>query len=355
MTGRQLKYIYWFAYYNNDSPSVKYRAQYPLDFAREKLGMASCLVMPGYSPKMLLNFIQAYLSALLFPKKGAIIVIQRVNSNFIYANLLKLLVILRRPRTVYDLDDAKYLEHDPKGIHFFARNCNYISAGSGEIAKYLRQFNRNVYHITSPVPDLGIFKQEKSETFTIGWIGGFSWGHQDSLYQYVFPAIKALPFKCVFVLMGVMKPTDENEISAYFKGATHVKLVIPKDIDWKHETALQNKIKAFDVGVATLLNHPVQLAKSGIKAKQYMNNGVPVLCNDLPENNNIVINEHNGLICNSSAEFRQAIIRFREMHEDAYMKFSTNARLSAKNFNHYRYFENFEKIKMAYDNAYNNG
>ena len=34
------------------------------------------------------------------------------------------------------------------------------------------------------------------------------------------------------------------------------------------------------------IKHPF---KSGIKAKQCMNNGVPVLCNDLPENNNVVM------------------------------------------------------------------
>jgi hypothetical protein len=37
----------------------------------------------------------------------------------------------------------------------------------------------------------------------------------------------------------------------------------------------------------------MQLSKSGIKAKQYMNNGVPVLSSNLPENNTVVIDGFN--------------------------------------------------------------
>ena len=196
MSGKKLKYIYWFAYYNLDSPSVRYRAKYALDFGKENLGISSELIIPGYFPKRIWHFLTGYMSALLFPKKNSLIVIQRVGSNFIYSNLLKLLVITRKKLTVYDLDDADYLTHNTRSIHFFARNCNYISAGSSEIALYLKQFNSNVIHNTSPTPDYGILKKERNKIFTIGWIGEFGWGHKDSLFKYLFPAIKELPFDC---------------------------------------------------------------------------------------------------------------------------------------------------------------
>ena len=128
-----------FAYYNLDSPSVRYRAKYPLDFAREKLNISSNLIIPVYSLKRVLNFIVGYFSALLWPKKNSLIIIQRVRSNFIYSNLLKLLVRARQKRTIYDLDDADYLELDPKVIYSFARLCNHISAGSLEIATHLKK------------------------------------------------------------------------------------------------------------------------------------------------------------------------------------------------------------------------
>ena len=345
MEKRKISFIYWFAYYNLDSPSVRYRAKYPLGFAKKKLRIGSYFVIPGYSPAKAFKFIRAYLSALIFPGKDSLIVIQRVRSNFIYSNLLKLLVKFRKSMTVYDLDDADYLEHSPETIHFFAQNCNYISAGSEEIIKYLSQFNPRIYHITSPTPDLGIIKQQRSKAFTIGWIGGFGLGHSESLYEYLFPAIRRLPFNCTFILIGVTSQADREEIKSYFVNCSHVQLEIPTDIDWNNESAIQNRIKLFDIGIATLLPNPIQISKSGIKAKQYMNNGVPVLCNNQPENNKVVIDGYNGFICESADEFRSRLIEFKEMEPQEYWKFSRNARKSIKDFDHYKYFEDFDRIK----------
>jgi len=106
MPHQRIKFIYWFAYHDLFASSVRYRGKYPLDFAREKLGIGSYLVVPGYSLKRLLLFLKAYFSALLFRKPGSLIVVQRVQSDFIYATLLKLLVLIRNKNTIYDLDDA---------------------------------------------------------------------------------------------------------------------------------------------------------------------------------------------------------------------------------------------------------
>lgn len=343
----KIRFIYWFAYYNLDSPSVRYRAKYPLDFAKKELGIENQLVFPGYSLWRISDFIKAYTSALLFPKSKSIIVIQRVQSNFIYSNLLKILVLLRKSKTVYDLDDADYLIANSNTIHFFAKNCKYVSSGSKEIENHMRLFNQNVIHLTSPTPDLGIQKQKRNEIFTIGWLGGFGGSHKDGLYEYIFPAIKNLSFNCKLLLIGVSNSTDEKEIREYFEKSNHVQLEIPRKIDWNNELELQNRIKRFDIGVATLLNQPMQLGKSGIKAKQYMNNGIPVLSNNLPENNNVVIDGFNGFLCDSSEEFKQRIIQFKEMTSEEYSVFSKNARQSVNSFDHNKYFEDFNKMKIT--------
>jgi glycosyltransferase involved in cell wall biosynthesis len=347
MSDKKIKYIYWFTYYNLESPSVRYRAKYPLDFAKEQLDIPSKLVIPGYSPKRLLAFLRAYSSALLSPKKDSIIVIQRVRSRFIYFHLLKLLVKLRKERTIYDLDDADYLEHEPKTIHFFAQNCQSVAAGSREIVKYLQQFNENVLHLTSPTPDLGIVKRKRNKTFTIGWVGGFRWGHKESLYLYLFPAIKKLDFDCELHLIGINSRTDQKEVQDYFKEKRNVEVIFPDHRNWEDESGLQNKLKHFDVGIATLLDNPIQRAKSGIKAKQYMNSGVPVICNNLPENNKVVIDGYNGFVCKSAQEFSQKLSTFKKMENETYFEFSNNARQSISHFNHKKWFKDLEKIKTA--------
>jgi glycosyltransferase involved in cell wall biosynthesis len=344
---KRIKFIYWFAFYNLDSPSVRYRAKYPLDYARKNLDIKSCLIIPGYKLKRIIRFTGAYLSALLFRRRHSLIVVQRVRTNFIYANLLKVLIRLRNKNTVYDLDDADYMEYDSKTINYFARHCEFISAGSDEILRHLLKLNSKALHVTSPAADLKMIKQERNGTFTIGWVGGYGWGHKDSLFNTVFPAIIKLPFACTLVLIGINKREDRKEIRKYFRGS-EIRLKMPEHLNWNNEASLQEYIKSFDVGIATLLDHPHQIAKSGIKAKQYLNNGVPVLSTDLPENNKIVKHGLNGYLCNSPREFNERLIELRNMPKDDYNRLSRNARNSLQNFSHDKFFRDLEELlKMS--------
>ncbi len=140
---------------------------------------------------------------MFFRKKNSIIVVQRVRLRFIYANLLKLLVTIQKLNTIYDLDDAGYLAHFSKTIRFFIRKWSAISAGSNAINQYASQFNKQVWTSPSPTPDLKISKKRNPVFFAIGWLGGFSWGHKDSLVSTFFPALKDLPFHSRFVIVGV--------------------------------------------------------------------------------------------------------------------------------------------------------
>ncbi len=44
----KIEYIYWFAYYNLNAPSVRYRAQYPLKFLKEKYNIQNTFIYPEY-------------------------------------------------------------------------------------------------------------------------------------------------------------------------------------------------------------------------------------------------------------------------------------------------------------------
>lgn len=336
------KFIYWFAYYNLDSPSVRYRAKYPLDFLKSHKGVESYLVTPSYSFVGILLFLKAYFGALFFRKKDSLIIIQRVQSNFIYANLLKFLVRIRNKNTIYDLDDADYLEVDPKTIYFFAKNCEKISAGSRAIARYMSQFNDNIVHTTSPIVDLEIVKTNRNPIFTIGWIGGFGGEHKESLIELVFPALYELSFDFKFVIIGVIKPEDRTFIYNFFQDKSNIEIEIPVEIDWNNELDIQERIALFDLGIATLTSSELQLCKSGIKAKQYMNNGVPVLSNNLPENNAVVVDGHNGFFCDTIADYKERLTQFKNMSDSDYFWYSENARQSIVHFDHTRYLESFE-------------
>ncbi|MBI9035414.1 MAG: glycosyltransferase [Bacteroidales bacterium] len=341
---KEIIFIYWFAYYNEDSPSVRYRAQYPLQYFEEKFNIKSRLIIPGYHPKRLFRFVLNYFQALFFRKKNSVIVIQRVHSNFIYSNLLKLLVTINKKYTVYDLDDSDYLYMPSKPIYSFAKKCHFIAAGSREIAGHLSKYNKNIILTTSPTPNLNIVKTSRSSIFTLGWIGGFGGDHKISLVDLVFPAIKELDFPCKFTLMGVTKEADEQFIINYFKSNEYIRVEIVKNIDWKNEPEIQRMISSFDLGISTLLDNEIQRSKSGIKAKQYLNNGVPVLSTKLPENDWVVKDGYNGYFCDYTDDFKNRMIEFSKMDEHTYQYFSKNARKSISEFDCQKYYEDFMKI-----------
>ncbi len=342
---KKIGFIYWFAYYNLDSPSVRYRAKYPLEFFKKYKGVESYFVVPGYRPLEIYRFIKAYVSALLFRKPNSLIIIQRVQSHFIYSTLLKLLISIKNQDTVYDLDDADYLEVNAETIYYFAKHCESLSVGSKQIEKYLSQFNRKIVHTTSPIVDLEIVKTQRNSIFTVGWIGGFGGGHKASLVELVFPALKELRFQLKLILVGVINRDDIEFIQKFFQDNSTIEIEIPSGIDWNNEVDIQKRIALFDIGIATLTNTEMQVSKSGIKAKQYMNNGVPVLSTNLPENNSVVVDGVNGYFCETITDFKERINQFHDMTDSEYSQFSTNARKSIVDFDHNKYFADFEKIK----------
>lgn len=333
----KLNFIYWFAYYNLNSPSVRYRGKFPLDFLKANYGVNSYFVIPGYKPSNILNFLKAYFSALLFRKPNSLIVVQRINSNFIYSNLLKFLVKARKSNTVYDLDDADYLEHPPATTYYFIKNCSVVSVGSRELQHNLSRLNKNVFLNTSPTPDLQIINEGKNGTLTIGWIGDFGGGHKQSLVNCFFPALKELPFKVKFTLLGVHKKSEYDFLSDYFRHFTNFELEVPQDIDWQNEKEIQVRISKFDIGIATLLDDELHRSKSAFKLKQYFNNGVPVLSSPIPENSHFVDEGRNGFLCETPDDFRKRIIEIKEMSPSDYNNLSTAARSDISKFNLERY------------------
>jgi glycosyltransferase involved in cell wall biosynthesis len=275
-----------------------------------------------------------------------LIVIQRVNSNLIYSNLLKILIKIKNSNTVYDLDDADYLEHPPSTIYYFIKNCSAVYVGSKELQRNLSHLNNRIILNTSPTLDLKITKQGKNGLFTIGWIGDFKGGHKEGLVNLFFPALKDLPFKIKLILLGVHINSDFEYLTDYFKRYRNVQLEIPKNIDWQNEREIQNRITKFDIGIATLFDNELHRSKSAFKLKQYFNNGIPVLSSAIPENSNFVEEGRNGFYCETSDDFRKRIIEINDMSPSDYNNLSFGARSGITKFNLKQYTEtlisNFE-------------
>lgn len=328
-----VRYIYWFAYYNPDLPSVRYRATYPLEKLREAYGVEYALAYPGYDLKSIFCFLRMFFSALFFRKKDSVIVVQKLYTNRIYAFALKTLVFFRRKNTQYDLDDAEYLVYPPGTIHYFMKNCASCSLASEALVQYAKRYNPQVFLSTSPVINHGQRKKRGDEIFTIGWIGCYGGAHQESLEQFVFPAICKLGFSARLVLLGVTEDETENKIRKIFENHPGIQLEIPRDTNWLNEISVYEQISRFDIGLTPLLDIEMHRSKSAFKLKQYFSCGVPALGTATGENGRFLIHESNGLICDSVEDYFQGLNRFREMNQQEYQKFSEAALGSVNQFN----------------------
>lgn len=315
-----------------------------LDYLKSHYGVSSYFIVPNYHPAAILLFLKSYVSALFFPKQGSLIMIQSVYSKRLYANALKLLVYFRKDISCYDLDDADYLRYSPETIYYFLRNCGVVSLGSSELVKNLSFLNNNSIMITCPIPDLSIVKKKKNEVLTIGWIGDFTSGHKESLMTLFFPALQELSFPINLVMLGVTRNAEYESLNDYLKMLDHVKVEIPRDIDWQDEISLQHKIATFDIGIATLLDTEFYRSKSAFKLKQYLNNGVPVLSSDVAENNVFVDHGKNGFLCTRPDDFKKRIIEFNNMNQSEYQVFSDNARNTVKRFDMRNFCEELIEI-----------
>lgn len=333
-----LKHIYWFAYFNISEPSVRYRAKYVLQELKAQRGVTYTFVYPGYTLKNIVGFVFRYLSVLIFRRKDSLIVFQKIYTRGLYANLLKLLLVLRPRYTLYDIDDAEYLRRSDASINFFIKNCASCSVGSSALMDYAEKLNPQVLLLTSPVISHGFIKKPGDGPFTIGWIGYYN-GHRDNLHQLIFPALKQLPFKTRFLLLGVVTVDHANEIRQYFKDVPNVEVELPCCINWLDEAAVYEQVSRFDVGLAPLLNSEFNRAKSAFKLKQCLSCGVPVLASPVGENLTFIKEGSNGFFCEDSEDYYAHIMRIFNLPESDYWQMSRQAYESRNSFTLFAYYE----------------
>ena len=341
----KVKHIYWFAPYNLNGPSTRYRGHLPLTYLLKERNIQNDFVFPERSVNGTLRLLKVFFSIIFFKKKNSIIVIQKVCSNRLYANILKLLILLKPKNTQFDIDDAEYLRNDTKSLHFFLRKCSVISVGSEELKRYCMTFNPNVYTLTSPVTQHDIVKKERNNKINIGWVGDFGNGyevskefsHKTNMYKILFPVLKLIskPIKLTFI--GIKNKMDIPEIHSYFKDCKNIEIDILENLFWEEDSWVYDKIAKFDIGVSPMINHLFNRSKSAFKAKQYLSVGVPTIASNVGENNKFVLNNENGIICNNNDEFKKAIYKFIEMDNSEYLTYSKNAILHKNEYSLQKY------------------
>ena len=341
-----LRFVHWFSYFGPELPSVRYRAVHPLRELASR-GVRHRIVFPGYSPVKMARFIHAWTIALFAPGKGSVIVVQRLYTRGLYATALKVLVFFRSTRTVYDIDDAEYMERHPSTIQFFMHHCALVTVGSEALRRYASRYNPNVHLLTSPIPRHRAKKEDRARVLTIGWIG-CCWGtHRGNLDALFFPALQQLSIPLRVVVLGIRDPRDELSIRDRFIDHPNIQFEFPHITDWNDEEHVHSLLAHVDIGVAPLRDSEINRCKSAFKVKQFLSCGVPVLASPIGENSRFVDHGRNGFLCADVVAFREGIARFAAMEDPEYNHMSASARRSTASFDLVNYCNEFMEVTGA--------
>lgn len=324
-------HIYWFAYYNPDSPSTRYRGKYLLEEIQARRGISYSFVFPGYAPANILWFLRVFFNALLFRKKGSVIVFQKIHTRRLYGTALRILLFFQRKNTLYDLDDAEHIRFPRGATNHFLKNCTATVTGSEALLTYAQSLSPKVWQATSPILRHQQEKSRRNSRLDMVWIGFYN-AHQENLKTLIFPALEQLDFPIKLTLLGVNRPHQREELLHRFAALDHVELEIPEDINWLDETEVYQRIVRADLGLAPLLDTEINRCKSAFKLKQYLSCGLPVLSSPVGENQLFLNPQVNGLFCENAHDFAKGVRFFAEMEDEAYWNYSAEALRSSEVF-----------------------
>lgn len=327
---QKIRHVYWFAYYDQREPSVRYRATYPLEKLKQEQGIHYTIIYPSYHWKTIFHFMYIFFRLLLFKPKESVLVFQKIYRKGIYTKCLKLLLFFYAKCSIYDTDDADYTRFPPEVINHFIKKSALCTVGSRTLGLYAQQFNPNVHLLSSPVIHHHYQKTYRNKTLTVGWIGFYN-GHQENLKTLLFPALKELKFPICLYLLGVVNQQQEDEIKDYFKENENILIKTPR-INWLDESSVYQHIAQFDIGVSPLLNTEFNRAKSAFKLKQCLSCGIPVLASPIGENLHFLEQGVNGYFCDNRVGFVKGIQYFYQLDDHKYNSLKVYARESLEEF-----------------------
>jgi glycosyltransferase involved in cell wall biosynthesis len=214
-----------------------------------------------------------------------------------------------RKKIIYDFDDAIWLtDKTSEGrLEKFIRYRSKVSAickwsfrvscGNDFLCDYARQFNSNVvlnpttidteYHKTGHAT--------KHDKICIGWTGTHSTMKYLAEVSTALTTIARENPGIEFILIS-----NDTTAPSFLKGA--------KMIKWTKDTEIED-LARIDIGIMPLPNDEWAMGKCGFKALQYMALEIPTIVSPVGVNVRIVTNEHNGLVCDTNAEWISALQR----------------------------------------------
>ncbi|WP_417913365.1 glycosyltransferase [Candidatus Electronema sp. TJ] len=257
---------------------------------------------------------------------------QRFDAAMLYAELFPLLPswlelrLLRQLPYVHDLDDAFHLKYRRSGwlsvmrpalggkIDALMADAAAVTAGSGILAEYARQRNRNTFILPTVVDTERHRPLPRAEhaQFTVGWIGS------PTTAPYLAQLVRPL------ARLG-----EEGPVRLLVVGgkAPRIPQVAVEEAEWSEATEI-SLINSFDVGVMPLPDDNWAKGKCAFKLIQCMACGVPVAASNVGANAEAVSADC-GFLANCEEDWSAALRFFRD-HPEARQRMGAAGRARAE-------------------------
>lgn len=222
--------------------------------------------------------------------------------------LLERLALRRRPRLVYDFDDAIWLPYVspsnrylsylkmPGKTRSLCRLATAVTAGNETLAEFARRYNQRVSVVPSTV-SLREYRPRRpllgEPTPVIGWTGSHSSAQYLRLIEGPLRTL-AVRRRFRFRVVGLEDyRIDGLEVECR---------------PWRAKTEVED-LWGMDVGVMPLADDPWTRGKCGMKAIQYMGVGLPVVVSPVGVNRTIVDHGVNGFHATDEAQWIESMGR----------------------------------------------
>jgi glycosyltransferase involved in cell wall biosynthesis len=207
-----------------------------------------------------------------------------------------------RKITVFDLDDAIFLDH-PLLTEYFTAKSDLVTVGSHQLATFASKWNKSVHLLPSAVntddfaPD--IRQPTKAAGCVLGWHGTAY--VQLEYLRILVPVLGRLDkrYDITFKLLGTM---SDRRIQRMFRTIHGLNVDFGPD-RWVPYESLPALIADVQIGLSPLTNTLWSRSKCAMKALEYMSMGVPVVASPVGEHNYLIKDGVNGLLAASEDEW----------------------------------------------------
>ncbi len=254
-------------------------------------------------------------------KDNTVFIINRFNYHTIAPWLIS---AVRGIPVIFDMDDWEAREAPgSKAEHLtrlLAKRSVFCVAASRYLKDYLSQFNKNVYHIPTPV-DTDKFKpapHRERKDFVFSWHGSINRMEIISYLEFIIECFLTLYKKYPFIKLyiaadGIFKKELLRMISKYDCAAIIYK-------GWIHYNDIACYLDDVDCGLVPLLDKTCfNLSKSPVKLFEYMAKAKPVVASNIGQASLAIKDGYNGFLAVSRVEFvakMEQIVRNRVLASD---------------------------------------